>query len=987
MQYRKTKIRILGVLLLCISVLMNTLGMVSVSATEVGASQSLLPPEGQSFTAVEMTGFLESHIQTDAEEELFGIQSTTITIGSADDLVAFANNINNNTYPADINAVLTSDIDMEGKTWTPIGYFNHPYQGTFDGNNHVVMNVTCATSGTDVGIFGSTKGASIKNLGVTGSFSGTEYIGGIVGYALSSTIENCWNGASVTGSGGNIGGIAGSLGEESGGALIKNSYNYGMVYGTYAAGGIAGTLGNVGTISNCFSYAETEYKIAGRIFGGSPGVINSYYLSTSQGTSSLGTAVTEAQFKWGEVAWLLNEQNPNGIWKQTFGTDDYPKFTGNDVTQPISKPSVSVSAPAAVNIGQTLPLGVPTVDDNGNTVTNQGWEISSDGSTNWIAFVPATTMTYVHNGQYLRYYATNIVSTGYSNSVQITVNKLNLSLSLSCLDITFGGSLNPQLTGNTDGGAVTYEYKAQGSLDSGYSATVPGDAGAYTVRASVAATDMYNGDTAAADFSILKADPVIHLTASPADGSVADDTVTLTATLTGVNTSDYPTGSIVFKDGNTVLETAALVNGEASHSWQNVPYGTHNLTAEYDGDNNYEHTSDTISGYSVPKKTQNTLNITGTPESIVYGDGSFTLSTTGGNGSGDVTYTVQNGDAVSVNGNIVMILKAGTVVIQANKAADSIYNETNITISLTVKQAAPTIPADSVVNGANAGKALSTVSLSELTAFGVDGKALAGSFAWENPQAVVESAGKHTVIFTPTESNYKPASFEVQVGLDATKPVIEWVQATPSINGAKLEVKATAGTPLTYQWQVKGSWIDIPGATSSDFDYTGLLANKDYTVRVIVTDANGNSIVSEPVTFKTSKQVVSGLPESCTLEKGNSISFTTSPKGGTWEYDKEYLSMSDKDGRVTFTAQNAGKTTVNYTVNGTKQAVTVTITDKTASQTKTNTGKTTTSTVPKTGDDSNLYLYFALLGIGMTGIILVFVWNQKRKAPSAKGKG
>lgn len=218
---------------------------------------------------------------------------------------------------------------------------------------------------------------------------------------------------------------------------------------------------------NCFSYAEPVRSIAGAIPWGGPGVTNSYYLSTSQGTSSLGTAATEAQFKWGEVAWLLNEQNSNGIWKQTFGTDDYPKFTGNDVTQPISKPSVSVSAPAAVNIGQTLPLAGPTMDDNGNTVTAQGWEISPDGSTNWIAFVPATTMTYAHNGQYLRYYATNIVSTGYSSIVQITVNKLNLSLSLSCSDITYGGTLNPQLTGNTGGAAVTYEYKVQGSLDSG----------------------------------------------------------------------------------------------------------------------------------------------------------------------------------------------------------------------------------------------------------------------------------------------------------------------------------------------------------------------------------------------------------------------------------------------------------------------------------------------------------------------------------------
>lgn len=149
------------------------------AAGAVDSNQPLSLPKGQPVTEVEATAILESHIQTDAAGALFGIQSTTVTIGLADDLVTFANNINNNTYPANTNAVLTSDINMEGKTWTPIGNFAHRYQGTFNGNNHVILNLTYTTPNSQAGVFGmTTNGAVINNLGVTGIFSGNEYIGG-----------------------------------------------------------------------------------------------------------------------------------------------------------------------------------------------------------------------------------------------------------------------------------------------------------------------------------------------------------------------------------------------------------------------------------------------------------------------------------------------------------------------------------------------------------------------------------------------------------------------------------------------------------------------------------------------------------------------------------------------------------------------------------------------------------------------------------------
>lgn len=297
----------------------------------------------------EKTDSEEAVSQIQVQEEntslSFETRSATIAIMNADQLIDFAKNINNGTYPSNSNAVLTADIDMTGRSWAPIGTnpSGRSYGGTFNGNNYKISNVSCTVSGDYSGIFGATEGAVIRNLGVTGSFSGSEYVGGVIGYArATTTIENCWNGAYISASGGHAGGIAGNVGEW-GDSVIKNCYNYGKITGTYNVGGIVGTLGDFATVLNSISYAEPERRIAGEIPWGGPGVKNSYYLSTSQEVASRGTAATEAQFAAGEITWLLNEKQAGGIWKQTIGTDAYPTFKGATV-EPAPAPDFTYSS-------------------------------------------------------------------------------------------------------------------------------------------------------------------------------------------------------------------------------------------------------------------------------------------------------------------------------------------------------------------------------------------------------------------------------------------------------------------------------------------------------------------------------------------------------------------------------------------------------------------------------------------------------------------
>ena len=129
-------------------------------------------------------------------------QETTISIGDAAGLKAFAERVNDGETT--LNAVLTNDINLDGSItnqWTPI----EDFRGTFDGNGHIISGVYIDnTSGTDdnsdtFGFFGSTSG-TIRNLNIKssninvsiGDDTGESYIGGVAGHVENSgTIIKC----------------------------------------------------------------------------------------------------------------------------------------------------------------------------------------------------------------------------------------------------------------------------------------------------------------------------------------------------------------------------------------------------------------------------------------------------------------------------------------------------------------------------------------------------------------------------------------------------------------------------------------------------------------------------------------------------------------------------------------------------------------------------------------------------------------------------
>ncbi len=174
------------------------------------------------------------------------------TVTSADGLMNVAELVNGGK--TDINITLDKNIDLTGKGWTPIGTsFDNSYKGTFDGGGHTITGLTFTTNDEFAGLFGwLNRAGSVKNVVMEGVqitsnqiYGGS--IGGVVGYGRG-TIENCSVSGSISGTvyvGGVVGvQIGGSITGCSSSATVK-----GMVY----VGGVAGQTNSSATLTACYA--------------------------------------------------------------------------------------------------------------------------------------------------------------------------------------------------------------------------------------------------------------------------------------------------------------------------------------------------------------------------------------------------------------------------------------------------------------------------------------------------------------------------------------------------------------------------------------------------------------------------------------------------------------------------------------------------------------------------------------------------------------
>ena len=231
--------------------------------------------------------------------------ATDLTIGSIEELQAFADAVDNGETYEGKTVVLTADIDTSGTTWNPIGEKadNKSFRGTFDGNGHTVILSIKSASGYN-GLFCYNFG-TIKNVKIAGRVETTAknamYNGAVCAQNKSGgVVDSCINEAVCTYGGGYSAGV---VGQNAG--TVSNCINRG---GVSVDGTMGGAITCGGTVTNCLNIGSLSGKAYNISYSGT--VTNSYYLDTSSSpsiTRFYGVAKTEAELKAPEFAATLGD--------------------------------------------------------------------------------------------------------------------------------------------------------------------------------------------------------------------------------------------------------------------------------------------------------------------------------------------------------------------------------------------------------------------------------------------------------------------------------------------------------------------------------------------------------------------------------------------------------------------------------------------------------------------------------------------------------
>lgn len=200
---------------------------------------------------------------------------------------------------------LISDLDASGtgngrEVWGPLGFVpirigntNRPFTGIFDGQQHSIRRLTINRWDDNVGLFGYTNNATIRNVGLTSSrISGNNNVGALVGYNNNSTVSTSFANAHVSGVtnpdkdgfGDAIGGLVGyNRGN------IDHSYAEGISYGLTRIGGLVGN--NSGTINS--SAARTNVNARAALTGANSGGLVGYNSGQISNSYTSGNVISK----------------------------------------------------------------------------------------------------------------------------------------------------------------------------------------------------------------------------------------------------------------------------------------------------------------------------------------------------------------------------------------------------------------------------------------------------------------------------------------------------------------------------------------------------------------------------------------------------------------------------------------------------------------------------------------------------------------------
>lgn len=294
-------------------------------------------------------------------------ESNPYIIDTASKLAKLASDINFEKTYQNVYFKQTADINLggyyeedtfSGNMWTSIGYYSSSnskvFRGIYDGGEYRIFNVANYSnekSNSSFGLFGYTKGATLKNINLTINIKlDGSNIGGLVGYCEDTIIENCNVYSYISGNITNVGVLVGQSVSTTD-ITISNNYTNGIVKTPSGATNIAGLIGSVNSLDGTFEIEECStgvslnaYNVVGGITAVANGKVNitncnSYSNIDANNSSNIGgiIAVNANAYIYGcKNSGIISSTGDNvgGIAGQSTGSivncSNYGSITGND---------------------------------------------------------------------------------------------------------------------------------------------------------------------------------------------------------------------------------------------------------------------------------------------------------------------------------------------------------------------------------------------------------------------------------------------------------------------------------------------------------------------------------------------------------------------------------------------------------------------------------------------------------------------------------
>lgn len=543
-------------------------------------------------------------------------------------------------------------------------------------------------------------------------------------------------------------------------------------------------------------------------------------------------------------------------------------------------------------VGGAFSFAVSATNDAG-TVNTSTINLAVNQAPNWTSNSPTTALLTGSNVSY------TFVASGYpAPTYTVTSGTLPAGLTLDSSSGLLSGT-------PTAVGSSTVTFQASNGI--GTAVTV---SKTFTVTAGTQATLYLNAASTS-----LTYDP--------------SNTVTTTVTTSGGS----GTGAISYSLGSGSTGICTVSGSGTSATVTVVTAGSCNIISTKAGDANFGSATANVT-ITINKASQSNLNVSAAASSFNFQASpalTTTVSTTGGSGTGSVTYAIQAGSAsvCSISGTTVTILTAGNCVVVATKAADTNFLVTTGSVTILVSkgnQNSFTVSATSTSLTYRSSPALTTaVSTSGGSGTGAVTYAIAAHAASvcsiSGTTVTVLSAGTCEVIATKAaDANYLEATASVNITItkanqSALNPTASPATIMLSADGsATTALSATGGSGTgSLAWTVDAGSESICSIDGNVL--TALLAG---TCHVTVTKASDSNFeqtsASLSVVINKGEQtelVVDADSTALTYSLNPKATTTLSASGGstsgaiTFTVDAGYAAFCSVEGNVV-TALSAG---------------------------------------------------------------------------------